>query len=183
MAGATFTSQPRPAANGGAIFHGTRTPLTLWFAAACHMTSQKHGISALGLKRVLELGSEQTAWAMLHRFRTAMVRPGRDRLLGTVEVDETFVGGPEPGRRGRGALGKTVVGIAVEYEPDGAGLARCRLRVVGDAKAQTMRQFLRDHVELGSVIISDGLRLLPVGVRYRVRPPSTNDRELWPAGP
>jgi hypothetical protein len=58
------------------------------------MTSQKHGISALGLKRVLGIGSEQTAWAMLHRYRTAMVRPGRDRLGTIVEVDETVIGGP-----------------------------------------------------------------------------------------
>jgi hypothetical protein len=91
------------------------------------MTSQKHGVSALGLKRVLKLGSEQTAWTMLHRFRTAMVRPGRDRRADVVEVDETFVGGPEPGRRGRGALGRTVVAVAVESEPDGKGPA-LRLR-------------------------------------------------------
>lgn len=162
----------RVSVTAGTIFHGTRTPLTLWFAAAWQMTSQKHGISALGLKRVLELGSEQTAWAMLHRFRTAMVRPGRDRLSGTVEVDETFVGGPEPGRRGRGALGKTVVGIAVEHEPDGTGVARCRLQVVGDAKGETMRRFLHDHVDHGSVIISDGFASYPwaCGTDYDHRP-------------
>ena len=61
----------------GTIFHRTRTPLTVWFAAAWYLTSQKNGASALGLQRVLELGSYQTAWAMAHRFRTAMVRPGR----------------------------------------------------------------------------------------------------------
>ena len=88
----------RVSPTAGTIFHGTRTPLTVWFAAAWQMTSQKHGISALGLKRTLGIGSEQTAWAMLHRYRTAMVRPGRDRLSGIVEVDETFIGGPEPGR-------------------------------------------------------------------------------------
>jgi hypothetical protein len=110
----------------GTIFHATRTPLTVWFAAAWQMTSQKHGISAHGLKRVLGIGSEQTAWAMLHRYRTAMVRPGRDRLSEIVEVDETFIGGPQPGRRGRGALGKTMVAIAVEQE--GKALGRCRKR-------------------------------------------------------
>ena len=86
----------RVSASAGTIFHGTRTPLTVWFAAAWEMTSQKHGISALGLKRTLGIGSEQTAWAMLHRYRTAMVRPGRERLSGIVEADETFLGGPEP---------------------------------------------------------------------------------------
>ena len=70
----------RVSPTAGTIFHATRTPLTVWFVAAWHMTSQKPGISALGLKRVLGIGSEQTVWAMLHRFRTAMVRPGRERL-------------------------------------------------------------------------------------------------------
>jgi hypothetical protein len=86
----------RVSATAGTIFHGTRTPLTVWFAAAWQMTSQKHGISAHGLKRVLGIGSEQTAWAMLHRYRTAMVRRGRDRLGTIVEVDETVIGGPSP---------------------------------------------------------------------------------------
>ncbi len=66
----------------GTLFHHARTPLTVWFAAAWQMTSQKHGVSALGLQRALGLGSYQTAWAMLHRYRTAMVRPGRERLSG-----------------------------------------------------------------------------------------------------
>ena len=81
----------------GTIFHRTRTPLRLWFAAAWEMTSQKHGISALGIQRPLVLASYQTAWAMLHRYRTAMVRPGRDRLTGLVEVDEAYLGGVEGG--------------------------------------------------------------------------------------
>lgn len=85
----------------GTIFHRTRTPLTVWFAAAWQMTSQKQGISALGLQRVLGLGSYQTAWAMLHRFRVAMVRPGRERLMGRVEVDESYIGGNEEGVDGR----------------------------------------------------------------------------------
>ena len=67
-----------------------------------------------GLQRVLGLGSYQTAWAMLHRYRQAMVRPGRERLLGEVEVDETYVGGEEPGGRGRRTTRKAIVAIAVE---------------------------------------------------------------------
>lgn len=149
----------RVSPTAGTILHGTRTPLTIWFAAAWHMTSQKNGISALGAKRVLGLGSEQTAWAMLHRFRTAMVRPGRDRLSGTVEVDETFLGGPEPGRPGRGALGKTLVEVAVEQV--GPGLGRCRLSVIDAASAASLRAFLLAHVEPGSVVLSDGWRAYP----------------------
>jgi len=134
------------------------------------MVSQKHGISALGLKRTLGIGSEQTAWAMLHRYRTAMVRPGRERLTTAVEVDETFFGGPEPGRRGRGALGKTMVVIAVEQR--GRGLGRCRMRVIEDVATATLREFLVDHVEPATAVITDGLRsYIPAcGEEYEHRP-------------
>ena len=146
----------RVSVTAGTIFHGTRTPLTIWFAAAWMLVSQKHGIPALGLKRALGIGSEQTAWAMLHRYRTAMVRPGRERLTAAVEVDETFFGGPEPGRRGRGALGKTMVAVAVEQR--GRGLGRCRMQVIQDVTTSTLREFLLAHVEPGTAVITDGLR-------------------------
>ncbi len=103
MAGAVWRCadcRRRVSSTAGTIFHDTRTPLTVWLAAAWSLTTQKNGISALGLQRVLGLGSYQTTWAMLHRFRTAMVRPGRELLSGDVEVDETFVGGVKPGKRG-----------------------------------------------------------------------------------
>jgi transposase-like protein len=160
----------RVSPTAGTIFHATRTPLTIWFAAAWELTSQKHGISALGLKRVLGIGSEQTAWAMLHRYRTAMVRPGRDRLSGTVEVDETFLGGPESGRPGRGALGKTLVEVAVER--DGDALGRCRMQVIPDTAAATLRAFLLAHVEPGSVVLTDGFSSYPAacGEDYSHRP-------------
>lgn len=144
----------RVSATAGTIFHRTRTPLTVWFAAAWHLTSQKNGISAIGLKRELGIGSEQTAWAMLHRYRTAMIRPGRDRLSGSVEIDETVIGGPEPGRPGRGALGKTLVAVAVEREVRTFG--RCRLQVIEDASAPVLRNVLLAHVEPGSTVITDG---------------------------
>ena len=82
----------------GTIFDKTRTPLRVWLAAAWYLTNQKQGVSALGLQRVLGLGSYQTAWAMLHRFRRAMVRPDRDRLKGVVEIDETYLAITAPGR-------------------------------------------------------------------------------------
>jgi len=83
----------------GTIFQGSHLPLTIWFRAMWYVTSQKNGVSALGLQRVLGLGSYKTAWALLHKLRRAMVRPGRDRLRGTVEVDETYWGGKEQGVR------------------------------------------------------------------------------------
>ena len=160
----------RVSAAAGTIFHGTRTPLTVWFAAAWQMTSDKQGVSALGLKRVLEIGSTQTAWAMLHRYRSAMVRPGRDRLSGTVEADETFLGGPEPGVPGRGALGKVLVEVAVERRDKGFG--RCRMQVIDDASAPTLRAFLLAHVEPGSMMLTDGFPSYPpaCGSDYGHRP-------------
>ena len=105
----------RRSVTAGTIFDRTRTPLTVWFTACWLFATGKDGISALSLKRTLEIGSYQTTWAMLHRLRSVLVRPGRERLTGTVEVDETYIGGAEPKLRGGRAKGKKVLtGIAVE---------------------------------------------------------------------
>jgi len=146
----------RSSPTAGTIFDRTRTPLTVWFTACWLFASQKDGISALSLKRLLEIGSYQTAWAMLHRLRAVLVRPGRERLTGAVEVDESFFGGEEPGLRGGRQKGKKVlVGIAVErLEPKGFG--RCRLAVLPDASGDSLRAFLIDNVETGARIITDG---------------------------
>jgi hypothetical protein len=87
----------------GTLFADSHLPLRLWFEAIWHVTSQKSGVSALGMQRVLGLGSYRTAWNLLHKLRRAMVRPGRERLNGIVEVDEIFIGRQRPGKRGRGA--------------------------------------------------------------------------------
>jgi transposase-like protein len=150
----------RVSVTAGTIFHRTRTPLTVWFVAAWYMTSAKNGVSAKTLHRLLGFGSYQTAWSMLHRFRTAMVRPGRDRLVGHVEVDETLVGGTKPGKRGRGTAGKVLVAVAVELlRPKGFG--RCRLRVIPNAEKPTLRSFLLDCVEPGSIVVTDGWASYP----------------------
>lgn len=140
----------------GTIFEGTRIPLRTWFAAVWFVTSQKDGASALGLQRVLGLGSYQTAWAWLHKLRHAMVRPGRDRLGGRIEVDETYVGGTsEGGKRGRGSEGKEIVAIAVEiHSPKGYG--RIRMRRIPDVSAASLVPFVRDAAEKGSEILTDG---------------------------
>jgi hypothetical protein len=99
----------RTSPTAGTILDRTRTPLTVWFTACWLFASQKDGISALSLKRQLEIGSYQTAWAMLHRLRWVLVRPGRERLRGEVEVDESYSGGEEPGLAGGRAKGKKVL--------------------------------------------------------------------------
>lgn len=98
----------------GTIFHRTHTPLATWFAAIWFVTSQKNGMSAQGLQRVLGFGSYETAWAWLHKLRRAMVRPDRDLLSGAVEVDEVLVGGVTVGSGG-GAGDKVPVLVAVEH--------------------------------------------------------------------
>lgn len=117
----------------GTIFQGTRKPLQMWFRAMWRVTSQKNGASAKGLQQSLGLGSYQTAWAWLHKLRRVMVRPGRDQLSGLVEVDETYVGGPEK-RPGRGAQTETLVVIAVEKR--GRALGRTRMAVVREPRAR-----------------------------------------------
>lgn len=108
----------RSSVTAGTVFDNTRTPLTVWFQACWEFATAKDGGSALSLQRTLEIGSYQTAWAMLHRLRQVLVRPGRERLSGVVEVDETFVGGQEPGLAGGRARGKkSLVCVAVEVTP------------------------------------------------------------------
>jgi len=143
----------------GTIFHDSRKPLRLWFEAMWHITSQKYGANALGLQRVLNLGSYHTAWKWLHRLRRAMVRPDRDKLYGTIEVDETYIGGERSGKRGRGAENKTLVVIAVEDTAgqSGKGIGRIRLKRIPDASAESLESFIRTHVSFpGAHIRTDG---------------------------
>ena len=138
----------------GTILAGTRTPLVSWFAAVWYVVNQKQGVSALGLQRVLGLGSYQTAWAWLHKLRRAMVRPGRDALEGIVEIDETLIGGVKPGKRGRGADGKALVVIAAEVHESGPG--RVRMRRVANASADTLTEFVLDNVARAAEVHTDG---------------------------
>jgi transposase-like protein len=139
----------------GTIFEGTRKPLVLWFRAIWWVTSQKNGASAKGLQQILGLGSYETAWTWLHKLRRAMVRPGRDRISGLIEVDETYVGGVKPGKRGRGAAGKALVLICVEIIED-RYFGRIRLRRVNDASATSLEPTIQEGVLPGSVIRTDG---------------------------
>jgi transposase-like protein len=138
----------------GTIFQDTRTPLPIWFRAMWWVTTQKNGASALGLQRVLGLKSYETAWTWLHKFRRAMVRPGRDLLTGRVEVDECYVGGLEEGLPGRLNLQKALVIVAAEE--DGPGIGRIRMRQIIDASAESLVPFVQASVAARSVIHTDG---------------------------
>lgn len=167
----------------GTIFQDTKKSLRLWFHAIWHVTSQKYGANALGLQRVLGLGSYHTAWTWLHKLRRAMVRPGRDRLSGTVDVDETYIGGEKPGKRGRGAARKVLVVVAVEVKDSRIG--RIRLRRVPDASAPSLEGAVKEAVEPGSIVRTDGwggyARLSEMGyVHEVVRKEADIGRNLLP---
>ncbi|MCH7538020.1 MAG: IS1595 family transposase [Proteobacteria bacterium] len=149
----------------GTVFEKTRTPLRSWLAAVWYITNQKQGVTALGLQRVLGLGSYQTAWAMLHRLRRAMIRHGRERLQGVVEVDESFIGRSPPNKvrdtkqkqqlANKREAQRSIVMIAVEIkQPKGFG--RIRLQRVTDKSETAVLPFVLESIEPGSIIRTDG---------------------------
>jgi transposase-like protein len=138
----------------GTVFQDTHKPLTMWFRMMWWVTSQKNGASALGLKRVLGLGSYQTAWAWLHKLRRAMVRPSRDRLSGRIEVDETYLGGVEEGLRGRKKERKALIVVAAQE--NGRAIGRIRMRQIPDASGDSLLPFVQEAIEPGSVVHTDG---------------------------
>jgi transposase-like protein/ribosomal protein L37AE/L43A len=141
-------------ATAGTIFQDTHQSLRVWLRLIWQLTSQKSGASALGLQRVLGLGSYQTAWTMLHKLRRAMVRPGRDRLSGRVEVDETQIGSATPGRSGRGSPSKTLVIIAAQEV--GRGIGRIRMARIPDGGGPSVQAFILNAIELKSHVHTDG---------------------------
>ena len=145
----------------GTIFHKTRKPMSLWFRVIWDMVASTTGISARNAKRQLGFGGYQTSWTWLHKLRKAMIRPNRERLSGVVQVDETYWGGAKPGKRGRGALGKAIIAIAVEDkggENDKKNkIGRIRLKMVKSASRNDLWDFISESIEPNSLIVTDGL--------------------------
>jgi transposase-like protein/ribosomal protein L37AE/L43A len=146
--------QKQTSVTAGTIFQDTRKELRTWFRVVWWVCGQKNGVSALAVQRLLGFGSYETAWTWLHKLRRAMVRPGRDRLSGQVEADETYIGGVRPGKRGRGAAGKTMVVIVAQK--DGRSIGRIRLGRVANGSAAEVEAFIRSAVEPGTEIETDG---------------------------
>lgn len=140
----------------GTIFQNRRISLRFIFQAMWYIVSQKQGASALGIQQILGLGSYKTAWLWLHKLRTAMVRPGRDKLSGTVEVDETLLGGVMKGKPGRGSENKTLVLVAVEWQENHMG--RIRMKQIVQASGRVLRKTVQELVEKGSTVSTDGWR-------------------------
>jgi transposase-like protein len=155
----------------GTILHDLRTPIRKWFLAVWLLCTQKTGVSAKTLQRELQIGYK-TAWLMLQKLRQATVRAERSPLRGTVEVDETYVGGAESGVGGRELAGKALVVIAVEL--DGKKVGRVRLRQIPDASGASLVGFLHDCVAQGSQVHTDDWNgyngVQAAGFAHRVTP-------------
>jgi transposase-like protein len=158
----------------GTILHNTKTPLTVWFWAAYLAVTDKRGISALLLQRQLGLRRYETAWMLLHKLRRAMVNAAREPLYGEVELDDTWVGGPQAGLRGSRQLkGRKAAIVLVAVENRDGVSGRIRMAVISDFKQTTMIDFLKQHVSPGSTVHTDGLKsftdLRAAGVRHVAR--------------
>lgn len=151
----------------GTIFQDTRTPLPVWFRAVWYVTSQKNGTSAANIQRILGLGSYQTAWTWLHKLRRAMVRPGRDKLHGRVEVDETFLQGEDS----QGLWLPRKAAIVIAAEEDGRGIGRIRLARIPSPTKAVLHDFARATMEPGTFVHTDGLQawkgLKKLGYRHK----------------
>jgi transposase-like protein len=145
----------------GTIFHGTRTPLLLWFHVIWWVAVQKTGVSASNFQDFMGFGSYETAWTWLHKLRRVMNRPERDKLKGDVEVDETLIGGEESGvktdgkkKTGRGSIEKVLVVVATEYT--GKQIGRVRFKCIESASGENLMKFIEDNIAYGSTVVTDG---------------------------
>ena len=138
----------------GTVFEHSSTSLTLWFHATYLMTATRNGVAAKELQRQLGV-TYKCAWRIGHQLRVLMAaraqaeNPGK--LSGHIEVDESYVGGKHPGKRGRGAKGKTIVFGMLKRK------GSIKARIVPDVKRATLRPIITDNVKLGSVISTDEL--------------------------
>jgi transposase-like protein len=143
----------------GTILHNTKTPLTVWFWATYLTVTDKRGMSALLLQRQLGLRRYETAWMLLHKLRRAMVNAAREPLHGEVEIDDTWIGGPQAGLRGSRQLkGRRAALVLVGVEKRGTTSGRVRMAVIPDFKATRLTGFIKQHVAPGSTIYTDGLK-------------------------
>jgi transposase-like protein len=141
----------------GTVMHRSKMPLKTWFNGAYLVTTLTPGLSAVQFARQVGIDNYETAFTMLHKLRAAMVREGRDRIGGLVEVDETYIGGERAGRVGRGALGKVIVVGAVEVRETARGTAagRVRLQVIPDVSGASLIGFVQANIVERSTVKTD----------------------------
>jgi len=142
----------------GTIFHKLRQPLRKLFWAVYLIGTAKQGISAKELQRKLGIKSYRTVWNLMHRIRNVMASSGKFPLTKDVEVDETYIGGHEEGKRGRGAQDKTAVAIAVEAKGEKKHtMGRAYLKIIPRVTQDELKDFMHAHVMKGVTVKTDGL--------------------------
>ena len=160
----------------GTVLHRSKISLHEWFWAAYLVTTQTPGISAMQLQRQLGLRRYETAWVMLQKLRHAMRRPDRDRLHGVVEIDETFVGGMEPGKTGARRRDSRKITVVGAVEVRGRSSGRVRLATVRDGSAASLVSFTEGCVEPGSTVLTDAWQgYAPLRKSYDHHPTTQGD--------
>ncbi|SCZ84617.1 IS1595 family transposase [Nitrosomonas mobilis] len=140
----------------GTVFENTKLPLRTWFLAIYLMTQSKNAVSALELKRQLGV-SYKTAWSIKHKLlQTMLLREEQRRLDGRVEVDDAYLGGERPGKRGRGAASKTPFVAAIQTNSEGKPLY-IRLTPVAGFTYEALKQWSAECLSSTARVVSDGL--------------------------
>lgn len=142
----------------GTIFHDTHLPLPTWFLAVLLLCESKKGMSAMQIKRTLGVGYK-TAWYLCHRIRAAMASAEKTMLYGTVEMDETYVGGIQRGHQDKPGHGRSRKQIVIGLRQRGG---ETRFFHAEDAKSGTLAQYIKDNVsEDVDVIVTDEFNAYP----------------------
>ena len=147
------------------VFEQSKMPLRIWFQTMWYMVSQKQGVSAFGLAKLLGIKRATTVWNMMQKIRGVMVKTSPNMLSGLVEIDEVFLGGVRTGKRGRGAEGKTLILVAVE-DKGKAGFGRIRMQIIQNATEKTLRKAIQEMVAVGSTIRTDQHRGYPIITKH-----------------
>lgn len=158
------TCKQQFSATSGTIFNDSHLPLHKWFMAIAIVVDAKKGISANQLKTHLGIGSYRTAWYMAHRIRKAMENPGPAGLFGTVEVDETYMGGKQ---RGKGTQGRSLAkkNVVIGLRQRGGPV---KFVHVDDAKAATIQKVVEAHVhEDVELIMTDDFVSYPFALKRK----------------
>ena len=140
----------------GTVFHKLRQPLVTLFWAVYLVATTKKGLSAMELQRKLGVRSYRTAWTLLQKIRSAMASSQAFPLTGPVEIDETYIGGRRPGKRGRGAEGKSLVAAVVET--NGRTMGRAYMKTMEDASTGSLKMFITSYVTPGVSVTSDAFK-------------------------
>ena len=150
----------------GTIFHDSHLPLPIWFLAVLLICEAKKGMSASQLKRTiwgLNKGSYKTAWYLCHRIRAAMASAEKTMLYGTVEMDETYIGGVQRGHQDKPGHGQSTKQIVIGLRQRGG---ETRFFHAEDAKSGTLAQYIKDNVsEDVDVIVTDEYTAYPTAMR------------------